>query len=64
MLVEAKYCGKWIAIKNEKVIGVDKTLKKLMKKISFKEKDRTIAFTPVPKGYITGCAHEIQVLSV
>lgn len=64
VIEEAKYGGKWIAIKKEKIIGADKTLNKLMKKINYKENDISISFMPVPNGYITGYSHEISILSI
>lgn len=60
----AEYGGKWIAIKKEKIIGSDKTLKQLMKQINYKENDINISFMPVPKGYIVGDIHEIPVPSI
>ena len=61
VIEEAKYGGKWIAIKKEKIIGSDKTIKQLMKKINYKENNISIAFSLVPKGYIVGNYHEIPV---
>lgn len=54
MKIEAKYGGKWIAIKNEKVIESDKSLKKLNQKIQQKKDSKNIAFALIPKGLMAG----------
>jgi len=54
MKIEKKYLGKWIAIKNEKVIESEKTLTKLTKKIEKRTDKSTLRFTLVPNGLIAG----------
>lgn len=53
MKFERKHAGKWVAIKNEKVVASDLTLTKLTKKIGEK-KSKNYRFTLVPKGFIAG----------
>lgn len=53
MKFEHKYLGKWVAVKNEKVIASDKTLTKLTKKMGEQE-GHGIRFTRLPKGFIAG----------
>lgn len=54
MKIEAKYAGKWVAIKNEKVVASDDSLAALDKKIE-KMKNRTnLRYTLFPKGLFAG----------
>ncbi len=53
MRYEAKYAGKWVAEKNEKIIASDKIFSKLREKVK-KEDMRKVAFALIPKGYIVG----------
>lgn len=51
MKFEAKHLGKWVAIKNEKVVASGTSLKKLTKKV---ETQKNVRFTLIPKGLIAG----------
>lgn len=53
MKFDSKYLGKWVAIKNEKVVASDKTLTKLRKKIPLKNEGK-VRFTLIPKSLIAG----------
>ncbi|MFA5854742.1 MAG: DUF5678 domain-containing protein [Candidatus Gracilibacteria bacterium] len=50
MKIDKKYLGKWIAVKNDKVIASDKSLRKLTKSTA----DNAVRFTLIPKGLIAG----------
>lgn len=54
MKFQAKYQGKWIAAKNDKVIADASTLEKLIKKVQQKEDVSKLKFSLVPKGYMAG----------
>jgi len=54
MKIEKKYAGKWIAIKNSKVIDSEKTLTKLTKKVEKRIDKKSLRFTLVPNGLIAG----------
>ena len=54
MKFEKKYAGKWIALKDTKVIASDKTLKKLTKKIEDRKDQKSLRFTLIPNGFIAG----------
>ena len=54
MKVEAKYGGKWIAIKNEKIISSESTLNKLMNAVKNRKDAKDLAYTLIPKGLIAG----------
>jgi hypothetical protein len=54
MKVEKKYVGKWVAIKNEKIIDSDITLGKLSKKTEVRKDKDGLRFTLVPNGFIAG----------
>lgn len=53
LTVEYKYQGKWIAIKNLKVIGSGKDGEKLKAKFD-KRKEADISYMLVPKGRLIG----------
>lgn len=53
MKFESKYLGKWVALKDDKVIASDTTLTKLRKKFTSKEKSK-LRFTLIPKSLIAG----------
>lgn len=54
MKIEKKYAGKWIAIKNSRVIVSEKTLTKLTKKVEKRRDKNSLRFTLVPNGLIAG----------
>jgi len=56
MHFEAKYAGKWVAVRGEKVIDSSKSIKKLLRKVGGKEQARSsnIRFSLVPKGCMAG----------
>jgi len=51
MKFEKKHLGKWVAIKNEKVVATETTLKKLNKKVAHQ---KGVRVTLLPKGLIAG----------
>ncbi len=51
MTFQAKHQGKWVAAKNDKIIAVGKSLKKLMQKV---KNHGDFKFSLVPKGFIAG----------
>ncbi len=51
MKFNAQHQGKWVAAKNNKIIAVGKSLKKLMQKV---KNPGSFKFSLVPKGYIAG----------
>lgn len=54
MKFEQKYNGKWVAIKNSKVVESDKTLTKLTKKVETRKDNGSLRFTLIPNGLIAG----------
>ena len=54
MKFEKKYAGKWVAVKNSRVVASDLTLKNLNKKIEKKYDEKSIRFALIPKGCIAG----------
>lgn len=54
MKIEKQYLGKWIAIKNNKVVESDKTLTKLNTKVSKRKDQGSLYFTLVPRGFLAG----------
>lgn len=54
MKFEKVHLGKWVATKGQKIIASEKSLNKLMKKVSKKEKSKKIRYTLVPKGLLAG----------
>lgn len=54
MKIEKKFQGQWVAIKNEKVVESDKTLKKLNKKTEGRKDKNSLYFTLIPNGLIAG----------
>lgn len=54
MKIEKKFLGKWVAIKNDKVIESDKTLTKLSKKVENRKDQKSLYFTLIPNGFIAG----------
>ncbi len=53
MKFNKQYLGKWVAVKEDRVVESGKTLSQLMKKVSTKNGDK-LKFTLIPRGYITG----------
>ena len=54
MKFSLKHAGKWVAIRDNKIIADGKTLNKVMVKVE-KEKDKEkLRYTLVPKGYMAG----------
>ena len=50
-----QYAGKWVAAKNEKIVGSDTTLTQLVLKMKKERKDsKTLVYSLVPKGFIVG----------
>ena len=54
MKVEKKYAGKWVAIKNSKIVACDKTLTKLSKQVESRKDQKTLRYTLIPNGFIAG----------
>lgn len=54
MKVEKKYAGKWVAIKNSKIIASDDTLTKLSKRVESRNDQKNLRFTLIPNGFIAG----------
>lgn len=54
MKIEKKFAGKWVAIKNDKVVESDKTLTKLTKKVQSRRDQNSLHFTLIPGGFIAG----------
>lgn len=54
MKFDKKYTGKWVAIKNDKVVADDASLKKLTKKIDSRSDKNNLRFTLIPDGFIAG----------
>lgn len=54
MKFEKKYAGKWVAVKNSKIIESDKTLTKLTKKVETRKDSNKLRFTLIPSGLIAG----------
>ncbi|MBI2634098.1 hypothetical protein HYW82_00305 [Candidatus Peregrinibacteria bacterium] len=54
MKIEKKFAGKWIAIKNNKVVESDKTLTKLTKKTATRKDQKNLYYTLIPNGFIAG----------
>jgi len=54
MKFEAKYQGKWVAAKDDKIIADSTSLNKLMQKVQKTENPKDLKFSLVPKGFIAG----------
>lgn len=54
MIFEAKYAGRWVVEKNDKVIASAKTFSAVEKKVKDRRDSKQLIFTLVPKGYMTG----------
>lgn len=54
MKIEKKFAGKWVAIKNDKIVESDKTLTKLTKKTETRKDQKSLYFTLIPTGFIAG----------
>lgn len=54
MKFDKQYLGKWVATKNEKVVGSDKTLLKLTKRLESRKDSDELRFALIPKGHIAG----------
>lgn len=54
MKIEKKYAGKWVAIKNSKVIESGKTLTTLTKKVENRKDQKSLRFTLIPNGLMAG----------
>ncbi len=54
MKFSLKHAGKWVAIKNNKVIADGKTLNKVLTKVENIKDKENLKYTLVPKGYMAG----------
>lgn len=54
MKFEKKHLGKWVAIKNSKVVESDSTLTKLSKKTCKRKDHKNLRFTLIPKNLMAG----------
>lgn len=54
MKIEKKYTGKWVAIKNSKIVACDETLTKLSKRVESRKDQKNLYFTLIPNGFIAG----------
>lgn len=54
MKIEAKYAGKWVAIRNEKVVASENTLAGLDKKVEKMRNQKNLSYTLLPKGLFAG----------
>jgi hypothetical protein len=54
MKFEPKHSGKWVAVKNSKVIASSKTLKEVSKATANRKDQSSLRFTLIPKGLIAG----------
>ncbi len=52
--IEKKYLGRWIAVKNSKVIDSDKKLIKLTNKVATRKDHNTIRYALIPNGLMAG----------
>lgn len=51
MKFPAKYAGKWVASRGNKIIASEKTLTKLVKKV---KEQKDVRFALIPNSYIAG----------
>jgi hypothetical protein len=54
MKFEIKHAGKWVAIKNSKVVASENSLKKLTQKTEERKDHKNLRFTLIPNGFIAG----------
>ncbi len=54
MRYKKAHAGKWVAVKENKVIAVSKDFSPLKKKVSTRKDVASIRYALVPKGFITG----------
>jgi hypothetical protein len=54
MHYKQQHAGKWVAVKQNKVIATSKDFAPLQKKIASRKDAASIRFSLVPKGMITG----------
>ena len=54
MKYKQQHAGKWVAVKKDTVIATSKDFAPLQKKISVRKDAKSIRFSLVPKGMITG----------
>lgn len=54
MKIEKKYTGKWVAIKNNKVIASEVTLNRLNQLIQNRKDKSSLHFSLIPNGLISG----------
>lgn len=54
MKVEKKYSGKWVAVKNSKIIESGKTLNGLTRKIEARKDRKGLRFALIPNGLRAG----------
>jgi len=54
MKFKAKYQGKWIAAKDDKIISNAGSLNQLRKKVGKQENPDNLKYSLVPKGFIAG----------
>jgi len=48
------HAGKWVAAKNEKILGYATTFAKLKLKMNKRKDSKTLEYSLVPKGFIVG----------
>ncbi len=54
MNFKKEHAGKWVAVKDGKVIGVDTSFSNLRKRIHGRKNCEQISFDLVPRGFVTG----------
>lgn len=54
MKIDKKFAGKWVAIKNDKVVESETTLTKLTRKTEVRKDQKSLYFTLIPDGFIAG----------
>ena len=54
MRYKKEHAGKWVAVKNNKVVATDREFAPLQKKVAARKDASSIRFTLIPKGMITG----------
>ena len=60
MHYKQQHAGKWVAVKQNKVIATSKEFAPLQKKIASRKDAASIRFSLVPKGMITGVYSTLQ----
>ena len=54
MKYSKQHAGKWVAVKNDKVIAMSAEFGPLRKKVNARRDRKQIQFSHVPRGYIAG----------